>query len=107
MFLQATRFFSDVFGDPDGAVSYAERVLAAELPIASWRYKGDEALHVGPMAQDFHAAFGLGQNDTTIATVDESGVALAAIQALHQQNTELRKQVEELKARLDAMDANR
>jgi golgin subfamily B member 1 len=29
VFLHATRFFADVFGDPDGAVAYAERVLAS------------------------------------------------------------------------------
>ncbi|HEX6795900.1 MAG TPA: hypothetical protein VF304_18830 [Casimicrobiaceae bacterium] len=28
--------------------------------------------------------FGFGSNDTTIATGDESGVALAAVQGLHQ-----------------------
>jgi trimeric autotransporter adhesin len=56
----------------------------AALPITRWNFKGDEATpHVGPMAQDFHAAFGLGANDTTIATVDADGVALAAIQGLN------------------------
>ena len=39
--------------------------------------------HIGPMAQDFHAAFGLGQNPSAIATVDADGVALAAIQGLN------------------------
>jgi hypothetical protein len=61
-----------------------ERV--ASLPIQQWTYKAEEdaVRHVGPMAQDFHAAFGLGANDTTIATVDADGVALAAIQGLNQ-----------------------
>jgi hypothetical protein len=35
------------------------------------------------MAQDLHAAFGLGEDDKHIATVDADGVALAAIQGLH------------------------
>jgi len=35
------------------------------------------------MAQDFRAAFGLGENDPTITTVDADGVALAAIQGLN------------------------
>ena len=39
--------------------------------------------HLGPTAQDFRAAFGLGEDDTTISTVDEQGVALAAIQGLY------------------------
>ncbi|MEI6197197.1 MAG: tail fiber domain-containing protein, partial [Verrucomicrobiota bacterium] len=56
------------------------------LPIQQWTYKAetDAVHHVGPMAQDFHAAFGLGANDVTIATVDADGVALAAIQGLNQ-----------------------
>jgi trimeric autotransporter adhesin len=55
------------------------------LPISSWSYKTDaSARHIGPMAQDFRKAFGLGgaSGDTTIATVDADGVALAAIQGL-------------------------
>ena len=59
------------------------KVLA--LPITSWAYKTDgNTRHIGPMAQDFHKAFGLGGSDKSIATVDADGVALAAIQGLHQ-----------------------
>jgi hypothetical protein len=48
-----------------------------------WRYKNQpDELHLGPVAQDFYAAFGLGGDDKHIATVDEGGVALAAIQGL-------------------------
>ena len=56
-----------------------------ELPLTEWRYKvePEETRHLGPMAQDFHAAFGLGESDTAISTVDADGVALAAIQGLH------------------------
>jgi hypothetical protein len=58
----------------------------AELPIDRWKYSSDpdHADHVGPMAQDFRAVFGLGRDDRSIASIDEGGVALAAIQALHQ-----------------------
>ena len=42
------------------------------------------------MAQDFYAAFGLGLGETTIATVDADGVALAAIKALALENEKLR-----------------
>ena len=61
----------------------AANVLArvVSLPVQSWNYNaqpGDK--HIGPVAQDFHDAFGLnGKDDTHIATVDEAGVALAAI----------------------------
>ncbi|MBL8521216.1 MAG: tail fiber domain-containing protein [Betaproteobacteria bacterium] len=57
----------------------------AALPMTSWRYKSEEskARHIGPMAEDFRAAFGLGDSDKSINVFDASGVALAAIQGLH------------------------
>jgi endosialidase-like protein len=60
-------------------------VLAAvvALPIERWSYKGETARHLGPMAQDFAAAFGLGADDRHILPLDAGGVALAAIQGLH------------------------
>lgn len=67
------------------------------LEISEWSYKdapGDR--HVGPMAQDFHAAFGLGHTDTGIATLDSSGIALAAIKALIQENEGLKQRIVEL-----------
>jgi len=68
----------------------------AALPIQQWRFKTEQpgVKHVGPMAQDFHAAFGLGALPTAIATVDADGVALAAIQGLNQK---LEEQKAELK----------
>ena len=58
--------------------SVLAKVLA--MPITSWAYRTDDKTrHIGPMAQDFHKAFGLGGSDKSIATVDADGVALAAI----------------------------
>jgi hypothetical protein len=55
-----------------------------DMPITSWAYKADPLVrHIGPMAQDFYAAFDVGTDDKHIATVDEGGVALAAIQGLY------------------------
>ncbi len=74
----------------------------ANIPISEWNYKADNDTlrHLGPMAQDFHAAFGLGQDNRHIATLDTSGVALAAIQGLYQQNVELKAELEALKREL-------
>ncbi len=60
-----------------------EEVLA--LPIHTWNYKTQDPAvrHMGPMAQDFHAAFGLGSDERHIGSVDADGAALAAIQGLH------------------------
>jgi Chaperone of endosialidase len=66
----------------------------ADLPMTTWKFKEDPSvLHLGPMAQDFHAAFGLGPNDTSIAIVDANGVALAAIQALAKEKSRLEEKV--------------
>ena len=55
---------------------------------------------MGPMAQDFREAFGLGEDEKHVSTVDSEGVALAAIQALYQINQELTRQVNELQNQL-------
>jgi hypothetical protein len=67
----------------------SQTILAkvATLPLTEWNYKRDSkgVQHIGPMAQDFQAAFQLnGSDDKHISVVDESGVALAAIQGLNQ-----------------------
>ncbi|MBD3299237.1 MAG: hypothetical protein GF341_11315 [candidate division Zixibacteria bacterium] len=66
------------------------------LHISSWRYISQDSTvrHIGPMAQDFHQAFGIGASERHITVIDADGVALAAIQALA-------KRVEELERRLE------
>jgi len=83
----------------------------ASLPISEWQFKGEKARHIGPMAQDFYAAFGLGQNTTTIATVDADGVALAAIQAqqdlileLTKKNQILEEEIKDIQPKLKEVD---
>lgn len=89
-----------------------DRLLA--MPVYTWRYVGQDAAHrhLGPMAQDFHAAFGLnGDDDTRIATVDPDGVALAAIQGLnarlHDELNALREANADLAARLATLEQAR
>jgi hypothetical protein len=85
----------------------------AALPISHWNYKGDAGTqHIGPMGQDFHAAFGLGTDDKHIGTIDEEGVALAAIQGLNQkleqtraENAKLKQQNDSLTERLNQLEA--
>ena len=93
----------------------ASDVLAKviDLPVSKWNYIDDESdsSHVGPMAQDFHAAFGLGDDDKSIATLDTSGVALAAIQGLNEKmqglNDDLEAkngEVEDLQKRIERLE---
>jgi hypothetical protein len=58
----------------------------AHLPLSTWRYLDEPAdvRHLGPMAQDFRAAFGLGNSDRAYHSVDAHGVSLASIKALYQ-----------------------
>lgn len=76
----------------------------ARLPITEWQYKESEERHIGPMAQDFYAAFGLGLGETTIATVDADGVALAAIKALALENDKLTDKNNQLEKRVAALE---
>ncbi|WP_273046641.1 tail fiber domain-containing protein [Allomeiothermus silvanus] len=79
----------------------------ARLPITSWNYKSDPAnvRHIGPTAQDFKAAFGLnGADDKHISTIDEGGVALAAIQGLYELNRQLTNENKALQERLTALE---
>lgn len=89
---------------PVDGLEVLEKVL--RLPIATWAYKeAGDVLHLGPMAQDFHAAFGLGEKPTTIATIDTSGVALASIQALYKLIQQRDQEIEELRRRLESLEA--
>jgi endosialidase-like protein len=82
----------------------------AQLPVATWNYKSqDKSIrHIGPMAQDFHSAFGVGENDRTITTVDADGVALGAIQGLNEKLEEQIKakdsQIRSLEQRIEKLE---
>lgn len=99
---------------PVDAQAILQKVVT--LPLAEWNYKAQDESerHLGPMAQDFHATFGLGPDEIHIADIDLGGVALAAIQGLYAQtreeNTQLKsdldqktKEIAELQHRLDAI----
>ena len=76
----------------------------AAIPIQTWNYKAqaERIRHIGPMAQDFTAAFAIGESDTTIATIDADGVALAAIQGLYKIVQEKDGAIEALRTKVQA-----
>jgi trimeric autotransporter adhesin len=103
------------FRDLDGGDVLAK---LATMPIREWSHRAQDAAirHVGPTAQDFHAAFGLGEDPLRISTVDAEGIALAAVKALeartrnqHQnlarENAALKVQLTALMSRLEALEA--
>jgi hypothetical protein len=86
----------------------------ATVPIEKWNYKWESNTNtpnIGPMAQDFKAAFYPGRDDKSITTLEFDGVELAAIQGLNQKLIEkdaaIQRQAAEiakLEARLDKFE---
>ncbi len=83
------------------------------MPVTEWSYRWESPTvrHIGPMAQDFHAAFGLGTDETKISPRDMAGVSMAAIKALRvellERDAEIatqRQQISTLQARLDELE---
>lgn len=82
-----------------------------KLPITQWNYKTDSsAKHIGPVAQDFYAIFGLGNDDKSISSIDPSGIALEGVKTLNEkiidQQQQLDKQQQEielLKSQIQAL----
>ena len=64
-------------------------LLASRSSAGTTRRRSQWMVHIGPTAQDFSRAFGLGEDNRHITTVDADGVALAAIQGLYRQNQRL------------------
>ena len=77
-----------------------------EIPLYLWNAKGADpnVRHLGPTAQDFMAAFSLGNSDKMIGMQDADGIALAAIQGLHQLLREKDREIASLKERSDMME---
>jgi hypothetical protein len=100
----SSRTFKDGFAHVD-AMGVLNKL--ASIPVQTWFYKDDhdEGRHMGPVAEDFAEAFGLGSDEKHIGTVDESGVAFAAIQGLNQkvetENAKLKVQNAALQDKLD------
>jgi len=72
------------------------------MPVTEHRIKGQNAggRRIGPVAQEFRAAFGVGENNSTINMADADGVLFAAVQALYEDNRALRAELEAVKAKL-------
>jgi hypothetical protein len=89
----SSRNIKEVLSTPDGA-EILEKIES--LPVTFWKYLTDEDHddHVGPFAEDFLDAFGLGDG-TSIDLRDMAGVLLVGLQ-------ELAGQVKSLRAEEDA-----
>ncbi len=91
-------------------VDYSQVLEAlVKMPVTTWSMKGSRVRQLGPTAQDFHAAFELGDSDTTINNTDAKGVAFAAIKGLNAkletENTALKLTLARLEARLAVIES--
>lgn len=87
-----------------------EDILARlrKVPVSTWNYinEGQQVRHIGPMAEDFHQAFGLGTNNISIGVQDLAGVSLAAVKALELRTAQLQEktgEVDKLRAELNEL----
>ena len=89
-----------------GAVN-PQDVLArlAKVRVETWNYKSQNrsVRHIGPMAQDFAAVFGVGEDDKHINLIDANGVTMAAIQALYELVQEKDSQIQALQADIEQL----
>ncbi|MDH5286185.1 MAG: tail fiber domain-containing protein [Betaproteobacteria bacterium] len=93
--------------EPVDADAILERVAALPIATWNWREQGPQIRHVGPAAQDVHAAFGVGESERAISAVDADGIALAAIQGLHRALAAKERRIAALEARVAEVDALR
>lgn len=77
------------------------------MPIQSWNFKAQDPniRHIGPTAQDFHTAFQLGTGNTTINSSDIDGINMLAIQALIEENQQLKSQLEALETKVNQLQS--
>lgn len=86
--------------DTDAVLCEVER-----MDVHRWEYdSASKATHMGPMAGEFHDAFGLGRDAEHIDAVDADGVALAAIQGLSDRLDKKEGRVDELEAEVERRD---
>ena len=76
-------------------------------PVTEWNLISQDPTirHIGPMAQDFKAAFEVGEDDRHISTSDADGVAFAAIQGLYEELKERDQKIAALEKRLTYLES--
>ncbi len=98
--IASSKYIKNIWFDVD---TFDTLDKVSKLEISQWSYKKDDdsLMHIGPMAEDFHDAFGLNGDVTDkIAIVDIAGVSLASIQALNTKLYEQNKEIVKLKSEI-------
>jgi hypothetical protein len=81
------------------------------MPMTSWKFKGTEERHIGPVAEDFYRAFGCGagipeDDSTSIAAIDLAGVSLVAVRELTRIVREQQKEIQLLKTKIETLETS-
>ncbi len=84
-------------------VEVLDRVM--ELPVSEFSYKSQDTdtRHMGPMAQDFHSLFDLGEDELRISPMNLAGISLAAVQGLNEELQARDDEISALRAELEEM----
>jgi hypothetical protein len=82
------------------------------MKIQEWEYRSKQKdskkdRHIGPMAQDFYAAYGLGHDETHISTVDADGIVLLAIQELNRRWVMIHDAIQVLRPQVNGVISDR
>lgn len=77
------------------------------MPVTTWTMIGADpsVKHLGPVAEDFYAAFGLGLGETAIGLGDIDGVNIAAAKALEVRTRTLQDELTRSRQEADALRA--
>ena len=100
----SSRFLKERFAGVDG-----EDVLGRirGIPVSTWNYvaEGQQSRHLGPFAEDFYDAFGLGTDSRAIGLLDIDGVNFAGVKALEQRTRDQRAEIDALTRQVSALQA--
>jgi hypothetical protein len=80
-----------------------------ELEVTTWEYKDEDdngtgTRHIGPMAEDFHDAFDVGDSDEHINRINADGVTLAAIKGLAGRLEEKTERIADQEERIEKLE---
>lgn len=100
----SSRLLKDEFTAVDGE-DMLHRISL--MPIERWQYttEAGNVWHLGPTAQDFRAAFGLGVDDENIGLLDIAGVSLRGVQALEARTARQDEEIAARDARIAELEA--
>ena len=100
----SSRLLKDHFASVDGEDGLSR---IRSIPVTTWSYtaEGAQVKHMGPFAEDFRAAFGLGTDDTSIGLLDIDGVNFAGVKALEARTAAQADRIQALETAVAERDA--